>query len=94
MPIHEFTNVVENKRENTAASEKDGSDTDSDIESDPSIIPEPLTSLFDPTAVNMDDFTLDEHARKQFNLYGNNFAGKITFKGPLITLENWQRSNR
>ena len=72
MPIHEFTNVVENKREKTAAPEKDGSDTDSDIESDPSIIPEPLTSLFDPTAVNMDDFTLDEHARKQFNLYREN----------------------
>ena len=72
LPIHEFTNVEENKRENTAAQENDGSDTDSDIESDPSIIPEPLTSLFDPTAVNMDDFILDEHARKQFNLYREN----------------------
>ncbi|XP_065068517.1 uncharacterized protein LOC135693861 [Rhopilema esculentum] len=72
LPIHEFTNVEENKRENTAAQEMDGSDTDSDIESDPSIIPEHLTSLFDPTAVNMDDFALDEHARKQFNLYREN----------------------
>eukprot|EP00795_Rhopilema_esculentum_P005819 gene5819-11120_t len=70
LPIHEFTTVEENKRENTAAQEKDGTNTDPDIENDPSVIPE--TSLFEPTAVNMDDFTLDQHARKQFNLYPEN----------------------
>ena len=49
--------------------ETSASDTDTDIESDPGIISEPLTSLFDPTAITLIDDALQTFASKQYNLY-------------------------
>ena len=68
LPAHEFKkNAVETishlKRHKSA------SDTDTDIENDPGIIPEPLTSLFDPSAINLCDDKLQIYAAKQYNLY-------------------------
>ena len=48
------------------------SDTDTDSESDPGIIPEPLTSLFDPTAINLSDDALQTDASKLYNIYLSN----------------------
>ncbi len=46
-----------------------GSDTDSDTENDGNVIPEPLTSLFDPTAINMSKDVLFRHAKILYNGY-------------------------
>eukprot|EP00794_Sanderia_malayensis_P006492 gene6492-7236_t len=43
------------------------SDTDSDTENDTNVIPEPLTSLFDPTAINMSENMLSSHAKKLYD---------------------------
>jgi len=52
-----------------SSAQRDDSETDSDIESDLTIIPEPLTSLFDPTAVHMDDENLNKLARERYYSY-------------------------
>eukprot|EP00795_Rhopilema_esculentum_P015958 gene15958-7289_t len=46
-----------------------GSETDTDIENSAYTLPEPLTSLFDPTAINMTDEDLQVHGRKLYTEY-------------------------
>eukprot|EP00112_Aurelia_sp_Birch-Aquarium-sp1_P020389 Seg5241.2 transcript_id=Seg5241.2/GoldUCD/mRNA.D3Y31 product="hypothetical protein" protein_id=Seg5241.2/GoldUCD/D3Y31 len=48
---------------------KNDSETDTDCEKETNRIPEPLTSLFDPTAINMTDEELIEHGKKLYNKY-------------------------
>ena len=46
-----------------------GSDTDSDTENENNIIPEPLVSLFDPTAINMDESELKVKSKILYQQY-------------------------
>ena len=52
-----------------SSAQRDDSETDSDIESDSNIIPEPLTSLFDPTEIHMDVENLNKLARERYYSY-------------------------
>lgn len=69
LPSYEFNTCVKETHLCLKIHDTSTSDTDTDIESDPGIIPEPLTSLFDPTAINLSDDALQTYAAKQYNLY-------------------------
>ena len=52
-----------------SSAQRDDSETDSEIESDSTIMAEPLTSLFDSTAVYMDNENLNKLARERYYSY-------------------------
>ena len=68
LPVYDIVDSSQSF-EVVSCAQRDDSETDSDIESDSTIIPEPLTSLFDPTAVHMDDENLNKLARERYYSY-------------------------
>jgi len=68
LPVY---NIVDSCQsfEVVSSAQRDDSETDSYIESDSNIIPEPLTSLFDPTEIHMDDGSLNKLARERYYSY-------------------------
>ena len=52
------------------------SDTDSDTENEYNVIPEPLTSLFDPTAINMSKDELTCHSKRIYDSYAKSYSQK------------------
>eukprot|EP00112_Aurelia_sp_Birch-Aquarium-sp1_P018060 Seg4256.2 transcript_id=Seg4256.2/GoldUCD/mRNA.D3Y31 product="hypothetical protein" protein_id=Seg4256.2/GoldUCD/D3Y31 len=67
LPSDEFYKSGPKKR--ISINLKNDSETDTDCEKETNRIPEPLTSLFDPTAINMTDEELIEHGKKLYNKY-------------------------
>ena len=49
------------------------SDTDSDTETDENFLPEPLTSLFDPTAINLDPESLGSLSQQLYSDFENSY---------------------
>lgn len=67
LPSDEFYKSGPKKR--ISINLKNDSETDTDCEKETNRMPEPLTSLFDPTAINMTDEELIEHGKKLYNKY-------------------------
>ncbi|KAK6169729.1 hypothetical protein SNE40_020722 [Patella caerulea] len=57
-------------------SKNSSSDTDSDQENDDNVLPEPITSLYDPTAINLEKKELIEFSEKQYHLYTQTYPQK------------------
>lgn len=76
-----FTSISEKDMHDSAPRETGGdpcndSDTDSDTEDGDNFLPEPLTSLFDPTAVNLTPDELASFSLKQFQYYEDSYPQK------------------
>eukprot|EP00795_Rhopilema_esculentum_P016088 gene16088-7440_t len=69
LPDTEYESSFEVVSTSIAEPAKYDSETDTDTENDSNCIPEPIVSLFDPTAINMSHDELAEHGRKLYSAY-------------------------
>ena len=76
LPVYDIVDSSQSVEVGSSA-QRDDSETDSDSESDSTIIPEPLISLFDPTAVHMDDETINKLARERYYSYQEKNVQKL-----------------
>ena len=73
-----FTSIYKGDIDDNLVPRQSGSnsDTDSDTETDENFLPEPLTSLFDPTAINLDPKSLANLSQQLYRDFENSYPQK------------------
>lgn len=62
-----------------------GSETESDDAQESTYMPQPFTSLFDPSSVNMDEKQLLEHSKQRYEIYSRTYTNEAYQKLEEIT---------
>lgn len=91
LPISEFVKAKPGGKERQVDNKEMvacGSETDSGDENDENCMPEPLTALFDPTAINLTNEVLSVHAKKIYT----NIIYQQTFRIPMIAFVKLPKS--